>query len=261
MMSPAIRVFWQRYGLTATLGLAAIGCLGAIGYETGWGQALRPTVSTVNDAARVPEMVATLPTFAMPPLDSAYKETAERPLFTPSRRPAATILAANVPVMKKGQFKLSGTSVNNDLTIAFLRETTTGKTIRVTKGKEVNGMILDTVEANRVVLKQGDETEELTLRTASSPPPPPITAAQATPITPGAPAGTPPETQPVATVSAGTTPAPRSAPNPLVPAAGSSQLPGFVMPSAVTPAATPATPPAENAVAQRRRRFQTTPQQ
>ncbi len=258
MMSPAITVFWQRYGLTAVLGLAAVGCLGAIGYETDWGQALRSPLPAANDVARAPDMVATMPGFAMPALESAFKETAERPLFTPTRRPAAANLAANIPVMKKGQFKLSGTSVNSDLTIAFLRETATGKTVRVTKGKEVNGMTLDTVEANRVVLKQGEETEELTLRTASSPPPPPVAAAQAVP---GAPAGAPGGVQPVASVNVGAAqPAPRPASNPLVPVPGNSQLPGFVLPAGGAPAVAPV-PPADNAVAQRRRRFQTTPQQ
>ncbi|MBL0122194.1 MAG: hypothetical protein IPP88_05500 [Betaproteobacteria bacterium] len=259
-MSPAIPVFWQRYGLTAMLGVAAVGCMSAIGYETDWGQALRSPLPTASDAARAPDIVATLPGFTMLALDSAFRETAERPLFTPTRRPAAANLAANVPVMKKGQFKLSGTSVSNDLTVAFLRETATGKTVRVTKGKEINGMVLEAVEANRVVLKQGEETEELTLRTAASPPPAPMAAAHAPPsvVTP-----TPGGAQPaVATVMAETAqPAPRPVPNPVVPASGSSQLPGFVLPNGTAQVATPSAAPAESAVAQRRRRFQTTPQQ
>lgn len=260
-MNPIITVFWQRYGLTAMLGLAAVGCMGAIGYETDWGQAFRAPMPTANDAARAPDIVATLPAFEMPALEGgAFKETAERPLFTPSRRPAAANIAANVPVMKKGQFKLSGTSVSNDLTIAFLRETSTGKTVRVTKGKEINGMVLDTVEPNRVVLKQGEETEELTLRTASSPPPPPKVAAQAPPGVPVTGSG---GVQPVANVTPDAAqPAPRPPTNPLVAAPGNSQLPGFVLPAGSAPTATPAAvPPAESAVAQRRRRFQTTPQQ
>ena len=266
MMRPTILVFWQRYGLTTMLGLAAVGFLGAIGHETGWGQAMRLPLPTLNDAPRAPDMVAMLPGFALASLDNSFKETADRPLFTPSRRAAAINLAANVPAMKKGQFKLSGTSVNNDLTIAFLRETATGKTVRVTKGKEINGMILETVEANRVVLKQGEETEELTLRTASSPPLPAIVAAPlpaAIPAAPGAPAGV----QPVATVNVGAAPPPASRPvpqppNPVAPAPGGAVLPGFVMPSAAIPAPTQAAPTPENSnTAQRRRRFQTPPPQ
>ena len=261
-MTPAMRLFWQRYGLTATLGLAAIGFLGAVGHETGWGQAVRLPLPAANNVPRTADMVAALPGFALPSLENAFKETADRPLFTPTRRPTAGNLAANAPVMKKGQFKLSGTSVSNDLTVAFLFETATGKTVRITKGKEINGMTLDVVEAGRVVLKLGEETEELTLRTAASPPAPVKVAAPAPPVAvPAAPASVPPVTG--ANVSAASPPPVRPAavpPNALVPAPGSSQLPGFVLPSAVVPDAT-AAPAAEplNA-AQRRRRFQTSPQ-
>ena len=164
--------------------------------------------------------------------------------------------------MKKGQFKLNGTSVSNELALAFLFETATGKTVRITKGKEINGMTLDTVEANRIVLKQGDETEELTLRTAASPPRPlaPIPVPGSPPNIPGAPQGTPPAG--VANVGS-VLPPPRSPLpfNPLVPAPGSSQLPGFVMPSAVTPQVTQPVPQSEGGDAgQRRRRFQTAPE-
>lgn len=259
-MKPAVRIFWQRHGLTALLGLAAFGCLAALGVETQWGQALRPALPVANAGARGGDMVATLPGFSLPSLDSAFKESGERPLFTPTRRPSAVNLTS-APVMKKGQFKLSGTSVNNDLTVAFLLETATGKTVRVTKGKEVNGMTLDAVEANRVVLKQGDETEELVLRTASSPPaprvvaPPPGTA-------PAGPGVVPPMTQPQ--------PAPRPAlpqnavaPNVLVPSPGSSQLPGFVMPPSSAPAAaqTQVAPTDAGNPAQRRRRIPAQQQQ
>lgn len=257
-------VFWQRYGLTAMLGLAAVGFLGAIGFETGWGQAVRPPLPNANDALPAPDMLATLPGFSLPSLDNAFKETADRPLFTPTRRPAALNLAANVPAMKKGQFKLSGTSLSSDLIIAFLRETATGKTVRVTKGKEINGMTLDTVEANRVVLKQGDETEELTLRTATSPPLPAQVVAPV-PGTPPVASSAPVAVQPVAGVNVGAAPAPRpvpQSPNPLAPAPGSAVLPGFVMPSAAIPAPTQAVPSPDNSnTAQRRRRFQTPPPQ
>ena len=266
MMSPAILVFWQRYGLTALLGLTAVSCLGAIGFETGWGRAVRLTLPTANDATRTPDMLAALPGFALPSLENGFKETAERPLFTPTRRPPASNLAANVPAMKRGQFKLSGTSVNNELTVAFLLETATGKTVRVTKGKEINGMKLDAVEANRVVLKQGDETEELTLRTAASPPPSANVAARAPVTAPAAP-GVPVAVQPVAVVTVGAPPQPvarpaTQPPNALAPAQGSAVLPGFTQPAAPASPQSQAAPPADTGnTAQRRRRIQNPPQQ
>ncbi len=270
-------IFWQRYGLTAIFGLVSLGLLVAIGYETGFGSAIRRSFPVPNSAARNSDILATLPVFSLPALDSGFKETGERPLFTSSRRPAAVNLAANVPAMKKGQFKLNGTSVSNDLALAFLFETATGKTVRITKGKEINGMTLETVEANRIVLKQGEETEELTLRTAASPPAPPKPPVPV-PAAPGAP-GMPPmpgnaagalaNVQPVAGVNVGVAPQPPTRPqpvgNPLVPFPGNSQLPGFVLSpaaAAAAAAAAQAAPPAEDGnTQQRRRRFPATPQQ
>ena len=273
-MNPTMTIFWQRYGLTAIFGLVSLGLLAAIGFETGFGSAIRRSLPSSNSAAGTSDILATLPLFALPSLDSAFKETGERPLFTPSRRPAAVNLAANVPAMKKGQFKLNGTSVSNDLALAFLFETATGKTVRITKGKEINGMTLETVEANRIVLKQGEETEELTLRTAASPPAPPRPPVPM-PNAPGAPGmqpmpgnpgmvAPPANVQPVAGVNVGAGPQPPIRPqpvgNPLVPLPGQSQLPGFVLSPGA--AAAQAAPPAEDGnTQQRRRRFPGTPQQ
>lgn len=266
-MNPTMRLFWQRHGLTAMLGLAGVGFLALIGHETGWGQAVRRPLPTATEERRTPDMVVTLPGFALPSLDNAFKETADRPLFTPTRRPTAGNLAANVPVMKKGQFKLSGTSVNNDLTVAFLLETATGKTVRIAKGKEINGMTLAVVDEGRVVLKQGEETEELTLRTAPSPPLPVKVAAPAQVTVPATPAIVAPAAaggNVGAPTPASVTPPPAKfaaqPPNALVPAPGSSQLPGFVLPPSARPDAT-AAPAAESPnAAQRRRRVQTSPQ-
>ncbi len=272
-MSPTITIFWQRYGLTAIFGIVSLGLLAAIGVETGFGSAIRPALPTPTGMARSSDILATQPVFALPPLDSAFKETGERPLFTPSRRPAAVNLAANVPAMKKGQFKLNGTSVSNDLALAFLFETATGKTVRITKGKEINGMMLETVEANRIVLKQGEETEELTLRTAASPPAPPkppappapVPSAPGSPPMPGNPGAPLANVRPVAGVNVGVPSQAQSRPqpvgNPLVPLPGQSQLPGFVLPPGAAAAAQAAPPVEDGNTQQRRRRFQGTPQQ
>ena len=264
-MNPAIALFWQRYGLTTMLGAAALSLVGAMGVETGWGNAIRPPLPKATGGPHSPETLATMPAFQLPPLDIGFKETADRPLFTPTRRPAAVNLAANTPAMKKGQFKLNGTSVSNELALAFLFEMATGKTVRITKGKEINGMTLETVEAGRIVLKQGEETEELTLRTAASPPVPPKPATP-TPVPGTVPAnsGAPSNPQPVATVNVGAVPRPLNLPqsslNPFVPAPGSSQLPGFVMPSAIAPPPAGVTLPSEpGSPPQRRRRFQNVP--
>lgn len=137
------------------------------------------------DVRRAPAKVADarmLPPFSLPGAEQVAPETADRPLFTPTRRPAPP--AASVQAtMRKGQFVLTGVTVSQDASFAFLREVASGKTKSVRKGAEVNGLRVDTVEARRVVLRQGEETEDLLLAIQSPPKtvvPPPV---------PGAPAG------------------------------------------------------------------------
>lgn len=256
-MSAGLHLFWQRYGLTALLAGGGVVLAGVIGFETGWGKAIRPAPAAASGATRSTDMVAVLPAYALPPLDVAFKETGERPLFSTSRRPSSAGQAA-VPVMKKGQFKLTGTSVNADQSVAFLLETASGKTHWLRKGKEINGITLDSVEARRVVLKQGEETEELSLRTAPSPPAPrptvapaaapgtqPAAPGQAAPTPPGMPAAVPPGFGSRSASDAGRYPAPLEA----VPAAGTARV------------TAPATPADAAATAQRRRRFPNLPQQ
>lgn len=143
-----------------------------------------------SDAPRAPAKVADarmLPPFSLPAAEQVAPETAERPLFTPTRRqapPAATVQAT----MRKGQFVLTGVTVSQEASFAFLREVASGKTKSVRMGAEVNGLRVEAVEARRVVLRQGEETEDLLLAIQSPPksatPPP---GAGAAPGAPGAP--------------------------------------------------------------------------
>lgn len=277
-----------RYVISATLGALLTVSLALIGWETDWGRAIGGTsgYASVNKRASLDTRV--LPQFALAPLfpsGSGYRETVERPLFIPTRRPAPVGNTTQM-AMKKGQFRLTGTTVSEQVSVAYLFETSTNKTLRVNRGAEVNGITVESVSANRVVLKQGDETEELFLRTANSPkppPPPPAVAAapgqnagqapgipsnvaQAGQVPAGAqmPAPMPSFAPPGVNVQAGLPPgAVMSAPPvPTGMSAGGPPLPGGQNPnmnSPTDPAATPATVDPNNPVV-RRRRFQNLPQ-
>lgn len=165
----------QRFGLTALIGAAVAGAATILGLETEWGQRSNsPVIPRV--AAAKPDEIRLLPPFALPPIDPTFKESVERPLFSFSRRPIppATAPAAVAAVAQKGQFRLVGTSVSSDAAIALLLDNKTGKTLRAKKGDEVrpgdSTIRVDQVTPTRVVLRHGAETEELGLRTASSPP-------------------------------------------------------------------------------------------
>ena len=258
----------QRNGLTVLIGALAIGLLGVIGYETQWGSSLRP----VPDVAVVQAAkgdTSLLPAFELPPIESGFKDTVERPLFLPTRRPVPVATGVVQPMMKKGQFRLAGTVVNQSMPYAFLVEISTGKGMRVAMGSEIvsTGISVASIDAVRVVLKQGDETEELTLRTASSPPPPAGPVVFPGAGVPGAAQRPPPSgvvvggiptmpgvTAPMAPVPGGNAP--------MMPQPGSSVLPGFVQsPPGATPSPVQANPTDSAVGAQRRRRFPNVPQQ
>lgn len=164
----------QRYWLTALIVAAIIAVLGIFAWETGWGRDFSPGLPKFDGAPRKADNIAILPPFTMPPIDPTYKETVERPLFSQTRRPnppAAAVAAA--PIMEKGKYRLSGTSVGPELSTAFLVDLKSGKTWRVAKGGLVDptntqGVKLDSVDGSKVVLKLGDETEVLTLATSKS---------------------------------------------------------------------------------------------
>ena len=272
-MTSSSRQMFERHGLALLIGALVLGLLGVIGVETQWGSSLRqPSILMTGQAVKSGD-TSLLPAFGLPAIDAGFKETLDRPLFVPSRRPVPVVIGAVQPVMKKGQFRLAGTVINKDLPYVFLVEIATGKGLRVARGADImsSGISVAEIDASRVVLKQGDETEELSLRTASSPPPRPS-------VLPGAP-GAPPtgamQPPPPAGVVVGGIPSFTAsppaggaippgilAPSATTPQAASSALPGFVQspePAAVGAAPASAAEPA--VVTPRRRRSPNVPQQ
>jgi hypothetical protein len=216
----------QRYPLYMGLAAVAAVLVVVLGLETGWGLRIVPTAGsgTVKAAAVDAKL---LPAIAITSPEQAYPETGSRPLFTPTRRAApASAASAN---MVKGQYALHGVTIVGDLRIGMLKEKASGRTVRAEKGKEVNGMTVAEVEADRVTLKLGDDSETLQLmvqRGAGAPAAAPAAAAQFGPF-----AGPPP----AAAAAPASVPAPPTAPPP-----GASQIaPGAV--SRAPPAPGPGT--------------------
>jgi hypothetical protein len=193
--------------------LIALGGLSAtIGLETDWGQRLTasapPATEVVSDYQE-PVLVAP---FQLPSPDQ-YLETSLRPLFISARRPAPSLAVAEPPkpAMKKDQFTLTGTTIVPEGKFAFLLEKAINKVHVLTEGKEIYGLRVAEVLAERVTLTQYDESEVLILKSAKSSsapaapmpagaapiaprpplpaafpvPPQPVTATPANPPTPG----------------------------------------------------------------------------
>jgi general secretion pathway protein N len=265
----------DRHVLTTILTGALVAVTAVIAWETDFGQRLWGESTGQGVSAAASEAPKLLPAFKLGALETGYKETLERPLFVPTRRPAPAG-AGTQTAMKKGQFRLAGTTVSEQVSVAYLYEIATNKTHRINKGSEISGMMLESVASNRVTLKQGEEIEELVLRTSTSPRPPPPPAQTAGAAPPGAapnPPGSPPSGTATAQAPAGVAlpgmpggnfgpPGQAGAP-PAMAAAGAAQNPAMMAtppnqsvnnPTAAQPTADPNQPQL------RRRRFQNLPQ-
>lgn len=99
----------------------------------------------------------------------AYNEISTRPLFVAARRPEAPVPMDSPPPEKppagsEKTFVLLGVMMAPNSTTVLLRpEEPNAKTVRVKPGETVGGWLLETAFPNRVVLRQGQTTQELTL--------------------------------------------------------------------------------------------------
>ncbi len=168
-----------------------------------------------------------LPEFNLPDAKTGFPELLSRPMFTASRRSSAT--GGPAGAMKKGQFVLVGVLITPQQRSALLRDVATNKTETVALVGVLRGLTLGEVKADRVVLRQGAESEELLLNVQTGPKLPAATPAPA--------AATP-----------FVVPTPSSAPGafPLLPAAAASAAVAAApkpSPAVSAPSAVPPTPP------------------
>ena len=166
------------YLIATLLAAGIVLALVAIGLETDWGRAAHSVAAGKPMApARVAD-AGLLPAFSLGSIDQVSPQSGERPLFVPTRRPAP-VVALQASAMRKGQFLLQGTSVTRDFgEIAMLKEVANNRAYVVRKGEQLNGITVDKIEPGRVLLKQGEETEDLAMKTQGPSklvPPAPVT--------------------------------------------------------------------------------------
>jgi len=143
----------------------------ALGFETDWGRAVVHPPPAPGKAAPQPVAVALLPEYQIDGGVDARKETVDRVLFNPTRRPAppASEAAGSQSSMQRGLYTLTGTTVVGNVATAFLREVHGGKSRSVRKGETINGMVVADVKEDHVRLKQGDDFEDVPLKIATGP--------------------------------------------------------------------------------------------
>jgi len=159
-----MREILRRHPITAAL--CAVGVLLAlvIAAEVLFGMRRAPagaagTPGTPANSAFVEAKL--MPSLGSASAEQAYPETGARPLFSPGRRPAPVLTAS--AAITRGQYVLQGVTIVGELRIALLKEKTGGRVFRVEKGRELNGITLAEVEADRVTLRSGSDSEVIPL--------------------------------------------------------------------------------------------------
>ena len=129
-----------------------------------------------------------LPEFSLPDPVTGFPELLARPIFSTSRRTFVAAAPEDAGAMKKGQFVLVGVLISPRQRSALLRDVATGKTETVAQVGVVRGMTVGQVMPGRVVLRQGEETEELLLNVLTGPKLPQRAQVASTPAAVGFPA-------------------------------------------------------------------------
>src|SRR5205823_10635354 len=96
--------------------------LAALGYETDWGRGVMHETAVPAVVAPQPVAVALLPEYRIDGGVDAHKETVERVLFNPTRRPAppATQTAGSKASAQHGLYTLTGTTFVGNVATALL---------------------------------------------------------------------------------------------------------------------------------------------
>ena len=164
----------------------------ALGYETDWGGGMTRAVPAPAAPSPQPVAVSLLPEYRVDGGVDARRETVERVLFNPTRRPAPPVTqTAESGSMQKGRYTLTGTTVFGDVATAFLREVKGGKARSVRKGDKLDDVLVAEVLPDHVRLRQGNDFEELPLKIATGPKATVQSVAAPVAVTPGQPGAQP----------------------------------------------------------------------
>ena len=225
--------------LALALAAASLLLLGVLAWEWEQGKTLERELLTLRKlpvTAVPPQKI--LPEFSLPDKEAGFPELLSRPIFSLSRR-ASGSATKDAGSMKKGQFVLVGVLITPNQRSALLRDVVSNKTETVALVGIVRGLTLGDVQADRIILRQGAESEELMLNVQTGPKPP--TAAR-NPVAP-APGLASPTAVPPATAASAAVPA-KSAASARAPSASaaSAAKPVAVLPPLPKPAASSALP-------------------
>lgn len=245
----------QRNPLIAALALLAAGMAVVLAIQVSLVARTDSATPAKRGTATEPRLLPPVPAVAP---EQAYSETATRPLFVPTRRPAPELAIVAAPAFKRGQFTLQGVIIAGGNGTAMLREKSSGRIHRVEAGREINGVKVMKIDPHVVTLGVGEEREVVPLvvqRPGAGGAPPPVAAATPGPFGGPAsafPAATAGQPQPVPPGGQPLTAGGPAFPFPTAPRNGTAAPATATAPGAAQPAAAPMSP--EELLARRRAR-------
>ena len=122
--------------------------------------------TTIETAAVKPAKIPALPaaqTFQMPPIED-FGETLDRPLFSKIRRPPPPEPDAPAEKPEKKQtvkVRLAGVVISPKERVALVQKPRTREITRLREGQEIEGWVLESILADRIVLRFGEVREEV----------------------------------------------------------------------------------------------------
>ncbi len=119
-----------------------------------------PTTAAIKPA-KIPALPAAQ-AFSMPPIED-FGETLERPLFSKIRRPPPEPdTPAEKPEKKQTvKVRLAGVIISPQERVALVQEPRAREITRLKEGQEIEGWVLESILADRIVLRFGEVREEV----------------------------------------------------------------------------------------------------
>jgi len=158
-MSAAPRSLRTLALVAANLAIAALIAVPLLGGDSGAGRAAAP-----QHGANAPPPLAPLGPFV------AYAATIERPLFSPTRRPASLAAAPGAAAIE-GRYRLQGLVIAGTARHALVTEIAGGRTRELGEGDALEGWTVTRIEQDRVMLTSPAGEAMLALPSAASPDP------------------------------------------------------------------------------------------
>lgn len=150
---------------TAVLFALCVGLGAAVVFELTEGLSLAPEVTAASPST--PELDwSHEPVEFAPPARGEIDVIAERPLFSPSRRPfvVAQVGPEPAPAQPLPPLQLIGVLLTEQQRAALVQATGVGEPIWVREGSDVQGWRVERIERSHVDLRAGDRLETVELR-------------------------------------------------------------------------------------------------